>query len=89
LEKIYIGDIMIDDKKMNELIKKAAADPEWRKVFDAFMVWSQKASQLGWTVEEMASVCMMGYVVGSDPKLQEMVENIAKINNLGLDIIDK
>jgi hypothetical protein len=80
---------MIDDEKMNELIKKAATDPEWRKVFDAFMVWSQKASQLGWTVEEMASVCMMGYVVGSDPKLQEMVENIAKINNLGLDIIDK
>ena len=80
---------MLDDEKMNALIKKAAEDPEWRKVFDAFMVWSQKASVLGWTVEEMASVCMMGYVVGSDPKLQEMVENIAKINNLGLDIVDK
>ena len=80
---------MLDDEKMNELIKKAASDPEWRKVFDGFMAMSQKASILGWTVEEMASVCMMGYVVGSDPKLQEMVQNIEKINNLGLDIVDK
>jgi hypothetical protein len=80
---------MLDDETMNKLILKAATDPEWRKVFDAFMVWSQKASELGWTVEEMASTCMMGYAVGKDPSLQQMVKNISKINNLGLDIVDK
>lgn len=73
---------------MNELIKKAASDPEWMKVFEAFMEWSQKASLLGWTVEEMASVCMMGYTVGKDPSLQEMVKNMAMIGKLGLDIVD-
>ncbi len=80
---------MLDDETMNKLIAKAASDPEWRKVFDAFMVFSQRASELGWTVEEMASVCMMGYTVGKDPSLQQMIKNISKINNLGLDIVDK
>ena len=80
---------MLDDKVMNKLIAKVATDPEWRKVFDSFMIWSRQASELGWTVEEMANVCMMGYAVGKDPSLQQMMENISKINNLGLDIVDK
>lgn len=80
---------MFDDKKMEELIKKAATDPEWRAVYDALMKWSQEASMLGWSVEEMASVCMMGYAVGQDPSLQEMLKNMSKINKLGLDIVDK
>jgi len=80
---------MFDDKKMEELIKKAAADPEWRAVYDALMKWSQEASMLGWSVEEMASVCMMGYAVGQEPSLQEMMKNMSKINKLGLDIVDK
>lgn len=80
---------MFDDKKMEELIKKAASDPEWRKVYDALMKWSQEASMLGWSVEEMASVCMMGYAVGQEPSLQEMIKNMSKINKLGLDIVDK
>jgi hypothetical protein len=78
----------MSDEKMNELIKKAASDPEWMKVFEAFMKWSERASILGWEVEEMASVCMMGYAVGQDPSLQEMVKNMAAISKLGLDIVD-
>ena len=42
----------------------------------------------GWTVEEMASVCMMGFAIGQDPSLQEMVKNMAMIGKLGLDIVD-
>ncbi len=79
---------MLDDETMNELIKKAASDPQWQKVFEAFMQWSQKASILGWTVEEMASVCMMGFAVGKDPNLQEMMKNMEMISKLGLDIVD-
>ena len=80
---------MLNDELMNALILKAAADPEWRKVFEAFMTWSQKASEMGWSVEEMASVCMMGYAIGKDPSLQEMMENISKISKMGLDVVDK
>ena len=80
---------MLDDERMNKLIQKAASDPEWRKIFDGFMVLAQRASELGWTVEEMASVCMMGYAVGEDPSLQDMVKNISKISKMGLGIVDK
>ena len=80
---------MLDSETMNKLIAKAAIDPEFRKVFEAFLKWSQEASMTGWTVEEMASVCMMGYAVGQDPSLQEMVKNMATLNKLGLDIVDK
>jgi len=79
---------MLDDEIMNKLVQKISEDPEWMKVFETFMEWSQKASLLGWTVEEMASVCMMGYVVGKDSSLQEMVKNMAAIGKLGLDIVD-
>lgn len=80
---------MFDDKKMDELIKKVATDPEWREVYEEFMKWSQKASMLGWTIEEMANVCMMGFAVGLDPSLQKMMKNMSKIDKLGLDIVDK
>lgn len=80
---------MFDDKKMDELIKKVATDPEWKEVYEEFMKWSQKASMLGWTVDEMANVCMMGFAVGLDPSLQKMMKNMSKIDKLGLDIVDK
>ena len=80
---------MFDDKKMDKLIKKLATNPEWREVYEELLKWSQKASMLNWTVEEMANVCMMGYAIGKDPGLQQMIENMSKIDKLGLDIVDK
>lgn len=80
---------MFDDKKMEELIKKVAKNPEWRETYEELMKWSQKASMLGWTVEDMANVCMMGYAVGQTPSLQNMLKNMSKIGKLGLDIVDK
>lgn len=74
---------------MDELIKKLAKDPQWRKVYEKLMKYSQEASMLGWTVEEMANVCMMGYAIGKDPSLQQMMKNMSKIDKLGLDIVDK
>jgi len=32
---------------------------------------------------------MMGYAIGEDPELGEMIENMLKISNMGLDIVDK
>lgn len=80
---------MFDDKKMDELIKKVATNPESREIYEELLKWSQKASMLDWTVEEMANVCMMGYAIGKDPSLQQMMKNMSKIGKLGLDIVDK
>mgnify|MGYP001362010148 CR=1 FL=1 len=80
---------MLDDKGMNALIEKCKNDPEFKKVFDHLMVWSQRAAACGMTVTEMASVCMTGYAVGEDPELQEMIQHMLKISKMGLDIVDK
>ena len=80
---------MINEKSMDELIKKCMNNPKLRKIFESFLENSQQAALEGMTMEEMASVCMMGYAIGKDPGLQDMVKNITKISNLGLDVIDK
>lgn len=78
----------MNDEKMNELIEKCLKNPEFQKVFEKLLTTAQQAAHIGMSVEEMASICMMGYAIGEDPALQQMVENMIKIGNLGLDIID-
>lgn len=80
---------MLDEKTMNELIEKCLKNPEFKEIFESFLETGQRAAIAGMTVEEMASICMMGYAVGKDPALTEMVKNMAKIGSLGLDIVDK
>ena len=80
---------MLNDKMMNEILEKCKQDPKYLEVFEQLLKWSQSAALVGMPVEEMASVCMMGYAVGEDPSLQEMVKNMNKISLLGLDIVDK
>ena len=76
------------DEQMNAIIEKCLKDPEFQKIFEQLLAWSQRASMAGMSVEEMAGICMMGYAIGEDPSLQKMVENMVKISNMGLDIID-
>ena len=70
---------MLDDKKMNDLLTRCLTDPELKRIFESFMETSQSAAKAGMKVEEMASICMMGYAIGQDPELQEMVKNMVKI----------
>ena len=69
---------------MNKVIERCLKDPEFQKVFEQLLAWSQRAAQAEMSVEEMASICM----IGEDPTLQQMVDNMIKISNMGLDIID-
>lgn len=78
----------MNEELMNKVIERCLKDPEFQKVFEQLLAWSQKAALTGMSVEEMASICMMGYAIGEDPALQQMVENMIKITNMGLDIID-
>lgn len=74
---------------MDKIIKRCEEDPEFKKVFEQLMAWSQKAVDVNMSTNEMASICMMGYAIGQDPELQQMIQNMLKISNLGLDIVDK
>ena len=80
---------MLNDDKMNKILEKCKKDEKFLAVFESLLKWSQSAALAGMSVEEMASICMMGYAIGEDPSLQEMVKNMNKINKLGLDIVDK
>ena len=76
----------MNDEQMNAIIEKCLKDPEFQKIFEQLLSWSQRAAMTGMTVKEMAAICMMGYAIGEDPDLQKMVENMIKIGDLGLDI---
>ena len=78
----------MNEELMNKVIERCLKDPEFQKVFEQLLAWSQRAAQAEMSVEEMASICMMGYAIGEDPTLQQMVDNMIKISNMGLDIID-
>lgn len=80
---------MLDQTLMDKIIERCQRDPEFKKVFEQLMAWSQRAADVDMSVNEMASICMMGYTIGQDPELQEMIQNMLKISNLGLDIVDK
>jgi len=74
---------------MDQIIEKCKQDSSYAEAFDHLLRVSQAAAQAGFSNEEMATVCMMGWMVGTDPDLAEMVSNMAKISKLGLDIVDK
>lgn len=80
---------MLNDEVMNKIMAKCKEDPKFLDVFENLLKWSQSAALAGMSVEEMASICMMGYAIGEDPGLQEMVKNMNKISKLGLDIVEK
>ena len=80
---------MFNDEIMDMVLKKCKANPESLQVFEKFMHWSQYAPNVEMTVSEMAAICMMGYAIGEDPAMQEMIENMLKISKMGLDIKDE
>ena len=89
MEKVF-GEIkMFNDEIMDKILKKCEEDPEFKKVFEQLFVWSQKAAITGMTTNEMANICMMGFAIGQDPELRKMIENMMRISDIGLDIVDK
>ena len=79
----------MNEELMDKIIEKCKENLELGMVFDHLMSDSQAAAVAGFTMEEVATICSVGFLIGSDPKLAEMVKNMAAISKLGLDIVDK
>lgn len=79
----------MNDEIMDALIKRMENDPELAKCFQQLLHWSQMASIANMSMEEVANVCTMGWVIGKDPGLGEMISNINKIKKKGLKIVEK
>ena len=79
----------MNEELMDKIIEKCKEDPAYAEAFDHLLRASQAAAIAGFSNEELASVCMMGWMVGTDPDLGEMINSMAKISKMGLDIVDK
>ena len=79
----------MNEELMDKIIEKCKDNPKLGMVFDHLMSDSQAAAVAGFTMEEVATICSVGFMIGSDPKLAEMVKNMAAISKMGLDIVDK
>ena len=79
----------MNDELMDKIIEKCKENPELGMVFAHLMSDSQAAAVAGFTMEEVATICSVGFMIGTDPKLAEMVKNMAAISKMGLDIVDK
>lgn len=79
----------MNNELMDKIIEKCKDNPDLGMIFDHLMSDSQAAAVAGFTMEEVATICSVGFMIGSDPKLAELVKNIANISKMGLDIVDK
>tara|TARA_R100000388_G_C7206816_1_gene141522 strand:+ start:379 stop:618 length:240 start_codon:yes stop_codon:yes gene_type:complete len=79
----------MNEELMDKIIEKCKENPELAMVFDHLMSDSQAAAVAGFSMKEVATICSVGFMIGSDPKLAEMVKNMAAISKMGLDIVDK
>tara|TARA_Y100001963_G_C6652818_1_gene386579 strand:- start:534 stop:776 length:243 start_codon:yes stop_codon:yes gene_type:complete len=74
----------IKNKKLESFLLKAEADPELMEVLKGILYWCQTASEKGIPLEEVAAVGTVGWAIGQDPKLKEMIEYMIKMNQMGI-----
>lgn len=79
----------MNEEVMDKIIKKCQEDPKYAEAFDHLLRVCQAAAKAGFTNEELANTCMMGWMIGMDPSLTEMIETMSKISKMGLDIVEK
>jgi len=79
----------MNEEIMDKIIEKCKQDPKYAQAFDHLLKVCQAAAQAGFTNEELATTCLMGWMIGIDPSLAEMMETMAKISKMGLDIVEQ
>lgn len=79
----------MNEDVIDKLIEKCKNNPEMAEAFDYLLKASQASALAGFNNEELANVAMMGWIIGMDPSLAEMMDNMIKISKMGLDIVEK
>ncbi len=74
---------------MDKIIEKCKDDPKYAEAFDHLLRTCQAAAKAGFTNDELANTCLMGWMIGMDPSLGEMIDVMSKISKMGLDIVEK
>jgi hypothetical protein len=79
----------MSEEVMDKIMAKCAEDPKYAEAFDHLLRVCQAAAHAGFTNEELANTCLMGWMIGMDPELGQMIEAMSKISKMGLDIVEK
>jgi hypothetical protein len=79
----------MNEEVMDKILEKCKNNPEFAECFDHLLKICQRAAQLGFSNDELANTCLMGWMIGMDPSLGEMIEAMSKISKMGLDIVEK
>ena len=79
----------MNEETMDRIMKRCKEDEKYAEAFDLMMKSAQAAAHAGFSNEDMASVCILGWMIGMDPALGAMIKNMSKISKMGLDIVDK
>ena len=74
----------LQNKNLEKFLKKAEADPELMRVLKGIVFYCEAASEMGISIEEVAAAGTVGWTIGQDPKLKEMLKHLIKINEMGL-----
>jgi hypothetical protein len=74
---------------MDKILEKCKNDPKYAESFDHILRVCQAAALVGFTNDELANTCLLGWMIGMDPSLGEMIQAMSKISKMGLDIVEK
>ena len=61
-----------------------ASEVEIMEMLKGILFWCNAASEAGITLKEIASVGTVGYQIGQDPQLKEMLMYMIKLSEMGI-----
>ena len=74
----------IKNKNLEEFLKLAEEDPVLMEILKGIVYYCQCASERGIPLEQVAAAGTIGWTIGQDPKLKELMKHLMTINQMGL-----
>ena len=74
----------LKNDKLESFLLKAEADPELMEILKGIVYFCNAASEKGIPLDEVAAAGTVGWTIGRDPKLKQMLEYMIKISEMGL-----
>jgi len=74
----------LNNDKLESFLLKAESDPELMEILKGIVWFCNAASEKGIPLDEVAAAGTVGWTIGRDPKLKQMLEYMIKISEMGL-----
>jgi len=80
--------MQLNNTNLESFLQKAEQDPKLMEVLKGIVYYCQSASELGISLDEVAAAGTVGWTIGQDPRLMEMLQHMINLGNLGLDPVE-